>query len=93
MFWNRRSGKPLRHIHPYWTETRAAAGFGDGRLHDLRHTFASHATMGSETLPMIGKLLGHATVKSMARDAQLDDGHMLEAVERIGSAIEVAFGV
>ena len=49
--------------------------------------------MGSEILPMIGKLLGHATVKSMARDAQLDDGHMLEAVERIGSAIEVAFGV
>ena len=93
VFWNRRTGKPLRHIHTYWTEMRAEAGLSDVRLHDLRHTFASHAAMGSETLPMIGKLLGHATVKSTARYAHLDDGHLLEAVERIGSSIEVAFGI
>ena len=58
------------------------------RLHDLRHTFASHAAMNKETLPMIGRLLGHAKTASTARYAHLDDEHVLAAAEQIGSAIE-----
>ena len=54
-----------------WCRMRIEAGLIDVRLHDLRHTFASHAAMTAETLPMIGKLLGHATVKSTARYAHL----------------------
>jgi len=45
-----------------WYRIRIGAGLTDVRLHDLRHTFASHAAMTAETLPMNGKLLGHATV-------------------------------
>ena len=62
----------------------------DVRLHDLRHTFASHAVMAKENLPMNGKLLSHALVASSARYAHFDDDHLLEATESIGTAIEKA---
>ena len=69
---------------------RAAAGLKDFRLHDLRHTFASHAAMNRENLPMIGKLLGHRCIQSTARYAHLDDAHLFEAAEAIGNAINAA---
>jgi integrase len=43
-----------------WSKLRDEAGLPGVRIHDLRHSFASHAAARSETLPMIGKLLGHA---------------------------------
>ena len=58
------------------------------RLHDLRHTFASHGAMNKETLPMIGRLLGHKNPHSTARYAHLDDEHVLDAAQQIGDAIE-----
>ena len=39
-------------------------------------------------LPMIGKLLGHADVRTTTRYAHLDDGHVIEAAQRIGDQIE-----
>ena len=44
--------------------------------------------MNKETLPMIGRLLGHAKTASTARYAHLDDEHVLDAAEQIGTAIE-----
>ena len=70
-----------------WQRMRVEAGVADARLHDLRHTFASHAAMTAETLPMIGKLLGHATVQSTARYAHLDDSHLSAAVLQLGDII------
>lgn len=88
LFWNWRYRKPLRDITHYWHEIRAEAGLHRVRLYDLRHTFASHAAMNKETLPMIGRLLGHTNPQSTARYAHLDDEHVLDAVEQIGTAIE-----
>ncbi|MEP9403074.1 site-specific integrase [Sphingomonas sp. VNH70] len=88
LFWNWRYRKPLRNITHYWHEIRAEAGLHRVRLHDLRHTFASHAAMNKETLPMIGRLLGHTNPQSTARYAHLDDEHVLDAAEQIGAAIE-----
>ena len=34
-----------------WHTVRSRAGLEDGRLHDLRHSFASHALALGETLP------------------------------------------
>ncbi len=90
IFWNERLGKPIANVHSAWYHVRDVAGLRDFRLHDLRHTFASHAAMSRESLPMIGKLLGHRCVKSTARYAHLDDAHLLEAAEEIGLAIERA---
>ena len=93
IFWNLRYRRPIETISHVWYDIRAKAGLPGVRLHDLRHTFASHAAMRSETLPMIGRLLGHATVQSTARYAHLDDGHIVDAAERIGAVIERAMGV
>ncbi|UAJ12482.1 tyrosine-type recombinase/integrase [Glacieibacterium megasporae] len=71
-----------------WRRVRNAASLRGVRIHDLRHTFASHAAMTEEALPMIGKLLGHASVKSTARYAHLDDTHLIGASQKVGDAIE-----
>lgn len=71
-----------------WRSVRAKADLPSVRIHDLRHSFASFAAMKSETLPMIGKLLGHAKIGSTARYAHVDDASVLSACERIGALIE-----
>ena len=66
--------KPGAHLtdlqHP-WRRIRARAGLEDVRIHDLRHSFASRALALGESLPMIGKLLGHTQVQTTARYAHL----------------------
>lgn len=88
LFWNQKRRKRLRFVDYYWREFQALAGLRKVRLHDLRHTFASHAAMSKETLPMIGRLLGHRNPQSTSRYAHLDDEHLLDAAEQIGAAIE-----
>jgi len=44
----------------------------------------------SETLPRIGKLLGHAWLNSTARYAHLNDADVIEACNRIGDLTTVS---
>ena len=74
-------------IDKAWTGIRVRAGLEGLRLHDLRHTFASHAAQNAETLPMIGKLLGHASLTSTARYAHLDDAGLRAQNEKIGARL------
>lgn len=90
VFWNKFTKRPVRDIEGFWAEVKAEAGLLGVRLHDLRHSFASHAAARSETLPMIGKLLGHARLQSTSRYAHLDDAPLLDAAERIGNLIAEA---
>jgi integrase len=92
LFWNVRYRRPIRSLQNRWHQLRDKAGLAGLRLHDLRHTFASHAARLKETLPMIGRLLGHATVQSTARYTHLDDGHVLDAAEQIGLLTQQALG-
>jgi integrase len=55
LFWNERTRQRLKDISHIWIKVREEAGLGKLRIHDLRHTFASHAAMSKETLPMIGR--------------------------------------
>jgi len=80
-------GQPESMIDSFWRQLRKRAGLHDVRLHDLRHNYASHAARSSETLPMIGKLLGHASVNSTQRYAHLDDETILRAASAIGNAL------
>ena len=91
-FWDAAKGKRMSSIDGIWLKLRDEAGLYDLRIHDLRHSFASHAAARSETLPMIGKLLGHSDVTSTARYAHLDDGPVLGAAERVGGLIARAMG-
>ncbi|MBK9004584.1 MAG: site-specific integrase [Sphingomonadales bacterium] len=88
LFWNHQYRRPMRSIQHLWETIRDRAGLGKLRIHDLRHTFASHAAMSKETLPMIGRLLGHANHQSTARYAHLDDEHLLDAAQQVGDAVE-----
>ena len=88
LFWNCRARSQLKNVAHYWYEIRDAAGLPKVRIHDLRHTFASHTARNKETLPMIARLLGHANYQSTARYAHLDDDHLLDAAQQIGDAIE-----
>lgn len=92
VFANPRTGRAYKTLGTYWYPIREEAGLGQLRLHDLRHSFASHAAAASETLPMIGKLLGHAKVDTTARYAHLDDGQLLDVAQRIGDLIDEVSG-
>ena len=87
VFRNPETDQPIRDVSFFWLSVKAEAGLPGVRIHDLRHSFASHAAQQSETLPMIGKLLGHARLATTSRYAHLNDGHLLEAAERIGGLV------
>ena len=72
---------------PLWYSARKEAGIEDVRLHDLRHTFASHAVMRGIPLPVVAKLLGHKQLKMTLRYAHVGDREIEAATERIGEAM------
>lgn len=78
--------RPVSAIDWFWRKLRRDAGLEDVRLHDLRHNYASLAARSSETLPMIGKLLGHANINSTHRYAHTDDQTTVASVAVIGAA-------
>ena len=57
------------------------------RLHDLRHSYASRALALGESLPMIGKLLGHSKIETTARYAHLARDSVQESAARIADSI------
>ncbi|WP_422343431.1 tyrosine-type recombinase/integrase [Parasphingorhabdus sp.] len=79
--------RPGNTVGCFWAKLREEIGLKDARLHDLRHNYASYAARESETLPMIGKLLGHSAINSTQRYAHLDDVTLLRSIERIGNVI------
>ncbi len=70
-----------------WRKVRRTAGIPDVRLHDLRHTFASHAVMNDVPLPVVSRLLGHAQPRMTMRYAHVSDKEVEAAAERVGSAV------
>lgn len=70
-----------------WRKVRREAGIEDARLHDLRHTFASHAVMQSVPLPVLSRLLGHSCPRMTLRYAHVGDRATEAAAERIGRSI------
>ena len=70
-----------------WYLVRRRAGIEDVRLHDLRHSFASHAVLQGIPLPTVAKLLGHRQVSMTLRYAHVADRDVEAAAERIGTVI------
>ena len=83
----RKPGTHMRKLDTAWRKLRSRAGLHDVRLHDLRHSFASRALSLGESLPMIGKLLGHTQIATTARYAHLDRHAVHEAAERVANSI------
>ncbi|WP_411892546.1 tyrosine-type recombinase/integrase [Yoonia sp. SDW83-1] len=77
-----------------WRTIKAAAKLPPTlRLHDLRHTYASHAILAGESLYVTGKLLGHKDVHSAERYAHLDARMLSTAAEKVGTEISRMLGV
>ena len=70
-----------------WYRVRREAGIEDVRLHDLRHTLASHAVMSGVPVPVVARMLGHSNVSMTLRYAHLEDREIKDAAERVGQAI------
>ena len=64
-------GKHLIEINRTWYAVRHAAGLGDVRIHDLRHSFASAVASAGGSLLMIRSLLGHKDTATSAKYAHL----------------------
>ena len=58
------------------------------RLHDLRHSHASHAVMNGESLHITGRLLGHRRASTTNRYVHLDDATLNRAAERVDLAMQ-----
>ena len=83
-------GVPGRHVTTIdgaWRKVRARAELEDVRLHDLRHSFASRALALGESLPVIGKLLGHTEVQTTARYSHLAEESVMASAARIAASI------
>ena len=82
--------KPFQGVDKTWKVVRAAAGLPDVRMHDLRHTYASTGLQAGYSLPVLGKLLGHADASTTQRYAHIADSPMKVAADTIAAAIEGA---
>ena len=71
----------------FWYRARREACIEGVRLHDLRHTHASHAVMNGVPVPVVARLLGHSDVRTTLRYAHLGDREIEAAAERVGQSI------
>jgi hypothetical protein len=69
-----------------WQRVRWAAGLNDVRLHDLRHSFASIAVSGGDSL-YLGKVLGHRQSRTTERYAHLKDDPLRATANRTSERI------
>ncbi len=84
--------KPRSDLKRPWAAVTKRAGLAGLRIHDLRHSFASVGAGGGMGLPIVGKLLGHASSETTARYAHLDNDPLRRASNAIGSTIAAAMG-
>ena len=84
----RDSGRPLYRNLSLWYLVRKVAGTEDIRIHDLRHTFASHAVLQGIPLPVVSLACLATSGPSMTlRYAHVGDHETEAAAQRIGLTI------
>src|SRR6056297_727832 len=84
VFPGRKRGQPIKDLKRFWKSVTEAAGLEDYRLHDNRHTHASHLVSSGHSLPVVGRLLGHTNPMTTQRYAHLSDHPLRQAAEVMG---------
>jgi integrase len=74
-------------IQKVWNHVRSVAGLEDLRLHDLRHNFASAAVSSSQSLYIVGKLLGHSQSQTAQRYAHLAPDPVRQAADDVSAKL------
>ena len=77
-----RTGTHLTDLKGPWAKVCKMAGLTGVRIHDLRHSFASHLVSSGVSLPIVGKLLGHTQPQTTSRYAHLADNPLRDAANR-----------
>ena len=78
---------PWLWLDPFWQSVREEAGLRDVRLHDTRHSYASMALLGGESVRTVGGLLGHESASTTLKYAHLSDATVREAVETLSPVL------
>jgi len=81
LFPGRNPEKPIADLKRFWKSVTAAADLENYRIHDNRHTHASHLVSSGLSLPIVGRLLGHTNPTTTQRYAHLADDPLREAAE------------
>ena len=89
VIFGRGPGARLSNLNATWGVVRKKAELEDVRIHDLRHSYASRALSLGESLPMIGKLLGHQKVQTTARYAHLARDSVKTAAEGVADSLVI----
>ncbi len=76
--------KPLQEIKNFWANIIKKAELDGVRIHDLRHTYASHLVSQGLSLSIVGKLLGHTQAATTQRYAHLHDEPLRAATALFG---------
>jgi integrase len=79
--------KPANALSKNWQKVREAAGLPEVRVHDLRHTLASLLVAKGNSLPIIGKVLGHTSAQTTQRYAHLQADPLRAVVDEATAAI------
>jgi len=90
VFPGRVGGQPIKEIKTFWKSVLKAASLSNVRIHDLRHTHASHLVSSGLSLSIVGKLLGHTQVSTTQRYAHLADAPLRQAAELFSSKVKAA---
>ena len=80
----------LAMIQRFWQRVRSDAGLNDVRLHDARHTYASIAIIQGETVPIVGRLLGHNDTATTLKYTHLAETVIRDAADAMGGVLEGA---
>lgn len=87
LFPGRVAGQPIKEIKTFWKKVLEEANLENVRVHDLRHTHASHLVSSGLSLSVVGKLLGHTQAATTQRYAHLADEPLREATEIFSQSI------
>ncbi|MEO3430534.1 tyrosine-type recombinase/integrase [Pelagibius sp. CAU 1746] len=84
-------GQHVTDLQKPWRRIRKSAGLDGIRIHDLRHTYASHGVMQGLSIPMMGKLLGHTQIQTTMRYAHFADDPVREAAAQVAGILDRSF--
>jgi integrase len=84
-----KEGQPIKEVKTFWKRVIKTANLQNIRIHDLRHTHASHLVSRGLSLSVIGKLLGHTQASTTHRYAHLADEPLRQAVEIFSNEVEL----
>ena len=89
VFPSRRRRAPVTSVvfDKFWSWVRKEAGIADVRLHDCRHTYASIAIMGGESIATTARLLGHSNAQTTLKYAHLSDRSVREAADALADIL------